>query len=528
MNSIKLNMTVNSLSFLTPIAPNTYGVFVKFLNSSGLPLNNPNIPNTYSATVVTTSTTFDIYVPITDGAWSAPNVTIKAFANADSNCCFTSATISLTNTLSCHFTGNIDAIQCNGLVVMTMANYQEPLTVSIKTPGSPELFTERAGNIFWFTYTPIDASLEFTVKVTDANGCILEKAATMSCPTPTFDVDFTGGGCSGSTPLPYNVRLYNVVNGTRYKVCYSDSFAPCINDCNSSDGSIVIGGDTNIAIPAPTSIGYKVVTIRVFTNTQCMQYRDYSVTVQNFGCATCPPDGSWSADSDGAWYKTETTTPTANPSGYTTVARGNNVYASIGTRIFETDYSTNTLVTTSVVWRRTIATNGPMNRSALWTSISSVSPANDLPLGMWLGFSHCLTGLTVGKTYYVGLEADNDYRLIVDGKQLMADLTGDTHFQTWKVYPVVAKKTTMLISMEAMNQALVAAFGCEIYDNTKAQLLAATSMADLNIIFTSASKRGGYFDIGGNSGGIQYGYGCPDGYKYNPCTNLCERTKYCA
>src|SRR6478609_9432888 len=100
MNNLKLNVTIPSLSLLTPVATDTYMVAVQFLNSVGLPLGSPYIPNTYTDTVTTTSTSFEVNVPIADVDFFYDDVTIKTYADTTSNCCFAKGVFDITNTES--------------------------------------------------------------------------------------------------------------------------------------------------------------------------------------------------------------------------------------------------------------------------------------------------------------------------------------------------------------------------------------------------------------------------------------------
>ena len=96
MTGLGINITVSSLSDLAP-APgsNNYYVDLEFLNSSNAPLGNPNIPNTHTAIVNTTVLTFTAKVPITDGTYVIPNVTVKAYGNLE--CCVASKVITIYN-----------------------------------------------------------------------------------------------------------------------------------------------------------------------------------------------------------------------------------------------------------------------------------------------------------------------------------------------------------------------------------------------------------------------------------------------
>ena len=100
MNNLKINASIDSLSELTSTSTDTYPFTVKFFNSSDDPLDNPNIPNSYTTNVVTTVTSFNINVPITSGNYTIPDVTIKIYNSDDTSCCFASITQTITNTIS--------------------------------------------------------------------------------------------------------------------------------------------------------------------------------------------------------------------------------------------------------------------------------------------------------------------------------------------------------------------------------------------------------------------------------------------
>ena len=73
------------------------------------------------------------------------------------------------------------------------------------------------------------------------------------------------------------------------------------------------------------------------------------------------------------------------------------------------------------------------------------------------------------------------------------------------------------------------AFGCEIYQNDLDQLINATSVDSLNIIFSSidAPRIDIVEDV--DTGEIlSKGYSCSEpGYYYDPCTNQCVQDEIC-
>lgn len=537
MNNLRINITIDSLTRLTPVSANTYHLVVRFFNNSdGSPINNPNLPNPYLATVTTTVTTFHVDVPITDAVYNIPGIKVKLFADSVSNCCFGIGLFDLVNSSSCSFVVDATFIQCNGVIGVNLSGLSEPASdIFIGLSSTNEnLFKERNGQLFTFNKqgdSPHVSTGLYRIQMKSANNCISYDDIQLDCAWPTFDLTFNPTYCSAGTLVPPSVKITNAQNATRYRVCYSPVFS-CEGDCTSSDGVINSSGDTLITLIPGTAGQRMYYTIRVYNGNDpsCMIYSDIQGIDDVDICTpavTCPPDGTWTANLDGDYYKVTTTPSTAIPTGYLIVSKPNKYYAIDGTRLYNSDLTTYTTLTTSL-WKANTATDGPMNRCAVWTNQEDSSfPVNQKPLNMWIGFSKCLTGLTPGKQYYVGLEADNAFQLIVDGKVIFQQLGSDTHFRTWKVFPIIAKKSSMLIAMQAINTEYAAGFGAEIYDNTAAQIAAASNVSNLNIIFTSSSKVGGKFDIGGLQNGVQYGYACPSGYTYNPCTNVCEKVDYC-
>ena len=130
-----------------------------------------------------------------------------------------------------------------------------------------------------------------------------------------------------------------------------------------------------------------------------------------------------------------------------------------------------------------------------WTD--QESGGNWLPTGKWIGFTDCLTGLFDGRTYYVGIAGDNHFRLRLDG-DIIVDTretnspylpSNDRAFKIWNVYPVVIGSGDHNLELFGYNNSSFAGFGCEIYDNTFEELTGATSLSDINIIYSAVDRR---------------------------------------
>ena len=167
-----------------------------------------------------------------------------------------------------------------------------------------------------------------------------------------------------------------------------------------------------------------------------------------------------------------------------------------------------------------------MNRSAIWYTANTLQ-------NTWIGFSTCLSASTINatKTYYVGTGADNEFRLVLDG-QVIIDTTygsmpASDKFKYWNVYPVTIPAGNHTLELYGLDYGVVAGFGMEIYDNTLAQLTAATSTSNLNIIWSSSGyttaeivqDTSGYY--------LSSGYTCTYPAVYSVCSGGCIDYVYC-
>ena len=200
-------------------------------------------------------------------------------------------------------------------------------------------------------------------------------------------------------------------------------------------------------------------------------------------------------------------------------------YGNFGTWFYSTynlNGTGNIIYTSTTInsWRRTQTDgvfDGPMNRC----SISGNCPDN-----IYYGFNACLTvGAT--KTYYIGIGADNDYSLRIDGVKIIDTLGGpyddkSDAFAWWHVYPLTIGAGSHTIELLGLNKEDVEGFGCEIYDNTLAQLLAATSVSDLNIIYSSSAQTVANVVVDpATNTYLSSGFTCPNGWIYSTCSGLC-------
>ena len=250
-------------------------------------------------------------------------------------------------------------------------------------------------------------------------------------------------------------------------------------------------------------------------------------------CSDCNPAYTWEQYTGNRCYTTLTTGATAPSTVINLAPYGYLEYSRSGTKVFNTSFhldGTGTIIktlNTTNVWRNLAinSSDGPMNRCSLWTT----QPGHR-PFGTWVGFSTCLTGMISTKTYYIGIAADNHYRLSLDGVTILdtSSRTVSTEmFLYWHLYPVEIGAGTHVMELFGLNVSDEAGFGCEIYDNTFDEITGATQYSDLSVVFTSSGVTEA--TVVQTQGGTytSSGYTCPPGYAYSSCSGICTKTLYC-
>lgn len=333
-----------------------------------------------------------------------------------------------------------------------------------------------------------------------------------TCPTG-YDPPFVYSPCSG-TCVQYVECDSPSTPSFSIDECKlnSDIYLTIVNDNYDGNGGYVTGIEEQNPEP---------VNIYVTTGTTC----DTLV-----GCYACDGEG-WQQYDNEYCYRTSTTGATAPASPVTLVAKGSSVYSNYGTKVFENGFNSDgsgtpsTILTGTEVWHNTPtpnSTKGPMNRCALWDAVNTTYT--------WYGFGKCLSGVTETKTYYVGIAADNHYKLLLDQELILDTSTtsiSTEKFNYWHIYPVEIGAGDHNIYLFGYNAGSIAGFGCEIYDNTYEEIINATSYGDLNVLFTSSGVTEATFVQDSNGIYQSSGYVCPDGYTYSDCDGTCVQVEYC-
>ena len=268
-------------------------------------------------------------------------------------------------------------------------------------------------------------------------------------------------------------------------------------------------------------------------------YYCYCMTTST-NCLYCEGEG-WTVYDEGTCYREITTSATAPSSPLSAVATSLSVYSEFGSYFYQPGFcqcgsgATYTVVTGVDSWENVGGTTseGPLNRCAIWPTTGGSAP----PFNKWLGFSACLSGIIETKTYWVGIGADDDFRLILDGNLIVDTSLPPNPFTTsngqafkrWNVYPVEIGAGDHTLEIYGLNAGSQGGFGCEIYDGDLATLTGLTTYAALSpyIIFTTNGQTE-FTVVQDTSGNYESsGYTCPSGYVYSVCEGNCVSYEFC-
>ena len=257
-------------------------------------------------------------------------------------------------------------------------------------------------------------------------------------------------------------------------------------------------------------------------------------------CETCSPLYTWTPFNDGTGRCFRYSSLPSSPSQVLIelVSKNSSEYSASGSTLYST-YDTfgvsigPTTTLNNSIWKTTTGTDGPMNRSAIWTNLVGSLSVINLPINIWMGFSVCLSGSpTSAKVYYVGIGANDAYRIVLDGDEIVNTYYGPNNgtsepYGLWHLYPVTIGTGNHTLEIYGLNIAKDAALGCEIYDNTFSELTASTVISDLNIVYSTSGETEAklFRDLIGNY--VSSGETCPKGYYYSECDGTCKQLIVC-
>lgn len=239
--------------------------------------------------------------------------------------------------------------------------------------------------------------------------------------------------------------------------------------------------------------------------------------------ATCPAGYTLSPDSTYCYRQTSVPADQIGGNDYVVCRNRSTSYNTAPTHIMKPNGYDNegvplagsmfipTNIATGTFWfNPTPATNtrGPLNLAGIWPCDGSGNPCGGTcpPFDTPVGFSRQFQVATT-KQYFIGVGSDNFATVTIQDNTGLRTLfnqnptrignyfhdSGDplqSVFISWLVYPVVLNAGPNIIGMTGENSGGAGVIGAEIYDNTESQLVAATTPADLNYVFSTNPDRG--------------------------------------
>jgi len=191
---------------------------------------------------------------------------------------------------------------------------------------------------------------------------------------------------------------------------------------------------------------------------------------------------------------------------FTANADSATAYSATGSLIYNEGFQTNGVGTVTQIpltngfWNNPIpnTTAGAMNRNAVWNNAS-------IPVLEYIG-TDASVFLPVAGTVYIGVGFDNVGRFWVNGKLVLDmdvnamktsivaqypaysfELPSQIPFYFWHIFPIQLPAGYSSIFIQNDNTEGQGAIAVEVYNNTAAEIAAATSYSDLNILYRTAN-----------------------------------------
>lgn len=278
-----------------------------------------------------------------------------------------------------------------------------------------------------------------------------------------------------------------------------------------------------VAPPNPTTLNSyplylevgKFYTIRVSGNgAKCA--KKYIYVFVPIG--SCCPGGYTLAPDESYCYSIATLSPTIIQSDICLAAAPlAGQYSSVGTALMDVGYDETlngsfTLLTSSYWKEAPASVTGPMNREAVWVDTNCDGTKDALTAGQILQITFPYT-VSTARTVYIGVGGDNTFQVDVNGDTIVCVGTGGTlgptqtcdpansqtstaNFNYWWLFPINLQAGTNYITFSAIGDGSTNdAFAAVIYNNTRAELIAATSNGDLDIIMQTSNYVSEHIDI---------------------------------
>lgn len=257
---------------------------------------------------------------------------------------------------------------------------------------------------------------------------------------------------------------------------------------------------THYSLILDTGSTYYVRVSSIGTNC-APQYTIITIVTAAGNC--CP--ATYTLSLDGTYcYKIQTTAPTILQNNICLApSKLATTYSGTGTRLYSPGYTTAlvgtyTSLSTTPQWKEPPGNIiGPMNRDGVWVDTDCSGTKDALTAGQTLIITIPIT-TTNAKTVHVGMGGDNTFRVDVNGTTIVDrdSSYGNLNFYYWHIVPVDILAGTTYFTFKWIGDGSVNdSAAAVIYNNTAAELAAATSDATLDLLFRTSTYIGTHIDI---------------------------------
>lgn len=379
------------------------------------------------------------------------------------------------------------------------------------------------GDVTWdSTVDPIPTEWLIKVRITDAYGTAIAtlKVTVLEVDAPPThpDIDIT---VYDSTPIGTIILALDPVDSPNYhKYTYGIRAEnhPGVIQMNS-DFTLFPASHLNfmntyvLTMEVQNSAGVSpfTVTIHVVIDPEQLKFVPEGGICLG-GTVSCT--AGYTLSSDGlSCVKVNTMAATVVDLGGCLAPAPNAVYANAFSRIYNPGFSNSSIkltvapsadvyaeMTLAGQWKNAAGTttDGPANRIGMWRDSDCNGTPDALSFGAKATMYYKYVNTGAARTVYVGCFGDNEFTLKMNSSTIAQTdgLASTNHFNIFHIFPVNIVSGDNLFNLEATGDGSTNdSFGMIIFDNTPADIAAATSDASLNVLFTSHGLSGTAFPV---------------------------------
>lgn len=299
---------------------------------------------------------------------------------------------------------------------------------------------------------------------------------------------------------PQNITLFDVVDKYNQQATNGTTF---IYDLTAELAQAAIFSNTEVVVIAQPNINSPYQVYSYDTLSPVLTITDAINGLNNLGIGTFTnPSGNLVSYTSTTYFLSNISITNV----FTALVASNVSYTQAASLIYNSSFQSNGVGTVTPIpssnsfWNNIPANlvSGPMNRNAVWNNGS-------IPLLEYIGTDISLFMPQAG-TVYIGMGMDNSGRFWVNGQLILnMDYTAmqasivaqypvysgivprDVPLKFWNIFPISLPAGYSSVFVQNENTGFGGAIAIEVYNNTAAEIAAATSYGGLNIMYRTST-----------------------------------------